>query len=265
MTELFDYEDEALPPRKRPWHVPAGLALPPPPPGTRHVSLGRYGRIIADDDLRERVERAFHWPMILLALAVLPLFAIEVFEKPTGRLEYWLEFGFAVIWVAFLVEFVVKIAVAESRLEYVKRNWLDLVVILLPVLRVLRLSALARSIRLLKLRGVAFKFARTAITLFVSFEIADRVLRRLGFERPERPPQPKPEGMTRYQLIDEVVAGRAEIHRWHDWYARHRAFLEARGVLTYELEAEDPPPAAEADGGSPPTLTDSPVEAPAEG
>jgi hypothetical protein len=240
MTELFDYEDDApLPERTRPILVPLGTQLPPPPPGTRHVRVPRFGLLIADDDLRERVERWFHWPMILLAVAVLPLLGLEVYRKPVGLLETAIDVGFGIIWAAFLVEFVAKITVAESRVEYVKRNWLDLVVILLPVLRVLRISALARSARLLKLRGVAFKFARTAMTLFVSLEIADRALRRLGFERPERPARPVPESMTRYQLIDEVLAQRDRVDEWVEWYEAHRVFLEQRGVLTYELPDDD--------------------------
>lgn len=240
MTELFEFDDETpLPPRARPWHVAVGTDLPPPPPGTRHVRAPGLGVIIADDDVRERVERTFHWPMILLAIAVLPLLALEVQGELPKHLALWVDVGFGVIWVAFLVEFVVKIAVAESRLEYVKRNWLDLVVILLPVLRVLRISALGRSVRLLRLRGVAFKAARSAMTLFVTFSVADRLLRRLGVERDARPDRPPPASMTRYALIDEVAALRARNDRWAAWYEQHRAYLEARGVLTYALPDED--------------------------
>ncbi len=240
MTELFEFDDETpLPPRARPWRVPVGTQLPPPPPGTRHVRAPGLGIVIADDDVRERVERTFHWPMILLAVAVLPLLALEVQGDLPKDLAVWVDVGFGLVWVAFLIEFVVKIAVAESRWEYVKRNWLDLVVILLPVLRVLRISALGRSVRLLRLRGVALKAARSAMTLFVTFSVADRLLRRLGVERDARPDRPPPASMTRYALIDEVSALRARNDRWAAWYEQHRAFLEARGVLTYALPDED--------------------------
>lgn len=240
MVDPFEWpEDEPpLPPRPRPVCVPFGTRLPPPPPGTRHVRVPRLGVVIADDDLRERVERRFHWPMILLAVAVLPLLAIEVYQKPTGALATWVDVSFAIIWFAFLVEFVAKITLAESRFEYVRRNWLDLVVILLPVLRVFRLTALARTVRLLKLRGVAFKFARTAMTLFVSLEVADRALRRLGFERPDRAEQPEPATMTRAQLVDEVRALRDRAEAWQAWYETHRTYLEEVGVLTYALPSD---------------------------
>ncbi|MEZ4470126.1 MAG: hypothetical protein R3F60_04830 [bacterium] len=237
MAELF--QDEHLPPRQRPWRVPPGTTLPPPPPGTRHVRVPGLGLVIADDDLRRRLEHLFHWPMILLALAVLPLLAIELWAPPTGSMEVAVDVGFGVIWFAFLIEFIAKVALAESRLEYVRRNWLDLVIIIVPVLRALRLTSLVRMVRLFKLRGVAFKFARSAMTLFVTFQVADRVLRRFGFDRPVRPREPPPETMTRYALQDEVRRLRRRREAWETWYVRHRLFLEERGVLTYELPADE--------------------------
>lgn len=225
----------------RPVVVPLDTDLPPPPPGTRHVRVRGWGIIIADDDLRERVDRRFHWPMILLALAVLPLLAIELLKRPTGRLAFWVDVGFAVIWVAFLVEFVLKIAIAESRWEYVKRNWIDLVIILVPLLRPLRLTSLSRTIRLFKLRGVGLKLLRSAVMLFVSFEVADRLLRRLGIERAEKPKRPPPNKMTRHMLMDEVDALRDRVDQWEAWYGEHTDYLEARGILSYEVPHEPEP------------------------
>jgi hypothetical protein len=200
-----------------------------------------WGIIIADDDLRERVERRFHWPMILLALAVLPLLAIELIKKPTGSLAFWVDVGFGVIWVAFLVEFVIKIAIAESRWEYVKRNWIDLVIVVVPLLRPLRLTSLTRTIRLFKLRGVGLKLLRSAVMLFVSFEVADRLLRRFGIERAKKPAHPPPNKMTRYMLMDEVAALRTRVEQWETWYGEHTTYLEARGVLSYEVPDDAPP------------------------
>jgi|JI10StandDraft_1071094.scaffolds.fasta_scaffold569430_2 hypothetical protein len=235
MQELFS--DEELPPRKRPWRVPRGTDLPPPPPGTRHVAVPTLGLVIADDDLRRRVEHFFYWPMIALALAVLPLFLIEL-SHPEDRTELFVDIAFAIIWLAFLVEFVTKITIAESRVEYVRRNWLDLVIILLPILRALRLTSLVRMGRLLKLRGVAFKLLRTVIVLFVTFEVADRLMRRLGVQRPPKPARPTPESMTRASLQDEVRRLRTRTDQWQAWYTAHRTWLEARGI-----EAADAPEA----------------------
>lgn len=178
--------------------------------------------------------------MILLALAVLPLLAIEVLRKPTGALELWVDVGFGVIWFAFLIEFVVKITIAESRFEYVRRNWLDVVIILVPLLRPLRLSSLTRTVRLFKLRGVSLKLLRSVIMLFVSFEVADRLLRRFGIERKKEPGLPSPRKMTREGLMDEVEALRKRVDQWETWYGEHTVFLEDQGVLTYDVPDEVP-------------------------
>ena len=143
---------------------PSDSNLSPPRPGVRHVKLKRVGILIADDELRQRVDRLFHRPMIILALLVLPVLAIEhLYLNPdqyqSHDLAAWICRGaLALIWFAFLTEFVLKIMIAECRIEYVRRNWLDVIIILLPVLRPLRVAAVARTSRLFTLRGVGVKF-----------------------------------------------------------------------------------------------------------
>ena len=61
--------------------VPHGTELPPPRPGVRYVRVPLWGIVIADDELRRRVDDRFHWPMIILALAILPLFLIERHQR----------------------------------------------------------------------------------------------------------------------------------------------------------------------------------------
>jgi hypothetical protein len=139
--------------RAKPVVVPHETALPPPAPGVRHVRVPLVGVVISDDDLRQRVDHYFHWPMIVLALAILPLLAIEVFRQPTGAVKLAIEIGFGVIWLAFVVEFAWKIAIAESRVEYVRRNWFDVVIILLPLLRPLRAFRATQGLALTSLRS----------------------------------------------------------------------------------------------------------------
>jgi len=118
-------------PDRRRTIVPHDTKLSPPRPGVRYVSVPLIGIVIADDMVRRRVARRFHWPMIVLALGILPLLLVEFLQSPeTGTpLRYAVDIGFAVIWLAFVIEFVIKITIAESRPEYVRRNWLDLIII----------------------------------------------------------------------------------------------------------------------------------------
>lgn len=210
---------------------PAGVVLPPPPPGCRYVRVTGLGIVIADDQLRRRVDRFFHVPMIILALLVLPLLLLDyVYIRETGTggatrgWLWWLVIGgLTLIWIAFTLEFVLKIAIAEHRWEYLRRNWLDLIIIVIPLLRPLRVAALARTSQAFRLRGVGFKLARYIFTLFIGMEATNRVMARMGIR--QRPPREKPEEMTRHELICEVQRLRRLSDEWTRWHKQQQMYL----------------------------------------
>lgn len=149
--------------------------------------FGRTGQIwipllgwqAKDRALRKRMVRAFSLPMIFIVLLVLPVLAIELFKKE------WLEYTWVhrslnicsqIIWFAFAVEFILIISVSRKKLEYCVRHWLDLAIILLPVIlfilpflsflpiaRLARLSRVVRSTRMLRLKGVGLKAFQTMV------------------------------------------------------------------------------------------------------
>jgi hypothetical protein len=210
--------------------APADTELPPPRPGVRYVHVPVLGVIVSDDDLRARIDRRFHWPMIFLALAILPLLAIEYFQRPEGWLKTAIEVGFFVIWAAFVIEFVVKITIAEARIQYVRKNWLDLVIIALPFLRVLRVaragSSFARTTRVFKLRGVGMKCARYVFTVIIGLEATDRILERIGIKL--HVDRKDPTKMTRYELIDEIKRLRKLADAWETWYEAQEEYAATR-------------------------------------
>jgi hypothetical protein len=211
--------------------VPCDIVLPPPQPGVRYVRVPvRAIVVIADDPLRDRVERLFHWPMIVLALCMLPLLAWEFLAPPLwGTWQWWASaLALALIWTAFFVEFVIKIAIAESRVEYLKRNWLDVIILAVPLIRPLRIASLARTTQLFTLRGVGMKFLRYAITIVIGFEATDRFLERLGLRT--RKGRIDPRAMTRHQLIAEVARLRRLADRWEAWFALHQSHVERHGT-----------------------------------
>jgi len=208
--------------------------LPPPPPGVRHVRVP-FAEIIviADDHLRARINRFFHWPMIILALIMLPIIAVDLLilaehRELTYSWMWWLCMaGIWIIWLAFLIEFVIKIAVAESRFEYVKRNWLDVIILIVPFLRPLRVWRIAKTARVFTLRGVGMKAARYGFTLVIGLEATDRVLSRIGLKDDKGRKDPRE--MTRHELISETKQLRRLVDGWEDWYAEHRAYLQSQG------------------------------------
>ena len=98
---------------------------------------------------RSRTYRIFYYleehleiPMFLLALVWLYLFAKEMISG-LNNFENDL---ILVIWILFILEYLIKLVVAPRKWEFVKDNWLTLIALLIPALRVLRL---VRAISLL--------------------------------------------------------------------------------------------------------------------
>jgi hypothetical protein len=137
-------------------------------------------------DLRRKLERFFSIPMIVIALMILPVLVVEYFwgESFKQGEHVWtlilLDSCTVVIWVAFATEFIVMCAVADSKLTYCKLHWLDLAIILLPLisfaraLRVARLIRLGRMSRLYRLRGLAIRAFRALLLLDVITRLIGR-------------------------------------------------------------------------------------------
>ena len=144
------------------------------------------------DELRNRLEKAFALPMFVIALMILPVLLIEfglkekIVEMPWLRIALHVSTG--VIWFAFALEFIVMCSVAKKKLQYCKEHWLDLAIILLPLisflrtLRVLRATHFARVARvqqltkvgrMYRMRGLAIKVFRALLL----FEVINRMLR----------------------------------------------------------------------------------------
>ena len=176
------------------------------------VWLPYLGWRTVDYELRERLDRAFSLPMIVFALLVLPVLAVEYYwgewlQQHAG-LVLLLDLCLSAIWLAFTVEFLLKLSIAESKLHYCKDHWLDLAIILLPVVqalpfaralrlgRLLRLDQLSRMNQLYRLRGLAAKAWRALLLL--------DVLRRLLTLSPER---------RLRQLESQLAAKEVEVER----------------------------------------------------
>jgi len=150
--------------------------------------LPGFGWRTVDRFLRRDLERAFGWPMIGIALLILPLLIAEFFFKDAIKANFWLlfafEFGNALVWFAFALEFILMLAVAQHRFRYAITHWIDLAIILLPfvhflplfrVLRLgqlLRLDQIARLGRLYRMQGVALRAWRA----FLLLQLIQRVL-----------------------------------------------------------------------------------------
>jgi len=82
-----------------------------------------------------KLEEYLEIPMFVLALVWLYLFIIELVKGLTPFQETLIY----VIWGLFILEFVLKISLTPRKFSYVKRNWITVIALLVPALRVLRI------------------------------------------------------------------------------------------------------------------------------
>ena len=179
--------------------VACGL-LPPLRLGCRsrirpnHIWLPVLGWRPIDARLRGTLERFFSVPMVVLAFMVLPLFVLECWWAEDVRAEpvlaWGLDVGSGFIWLAFAVELILMVAVADRPVRYCRQHWIDVAVVLLPVVevlplfrllrlgRVLRLEQLLRWGRLHRLQALAMRGWRALLLL--------QVVQRLTRRSPER-------------------------------------------------------------------------------
>jgi voltage-gated potassium channel len=99
----------------------------------------------------------------LLALALVPIllgpfvFSLSATTKATlTAIDY-------LIWGIFAVDLIVKVAVAPARLGYLRRHWLDVVLVAVPFLRPLRVARSARALRLLRAGRVVVAVSRLGV------------------------------------------------------------------------------------------------------
>lgn len=183
------------------------LRMGMPCPFTGWLWLPRWGWCERGKELDKRLDRVFHKPMLVFAVLILPVLALEYVQAESVRqspsLALAVHLGVAVIWVAFATEFAIKVSAARRPFIYSKDRWLDLAIVMLPLLefaltalaeaaplarllratRAVRPDQLARMGQVYRLRGLLTKGWRAVLVLrVVSKLIGDtpqKQLRRL--------------------------------------------------------------------------------------
>ena len=127
-----------------------------------------------DDWVRWATERAdpfMAWLGVVFALLVGYDIAVDVSPSTSTALEIagW------TIWGVFALEFFAKLALAPAKRRFVRRHWIQVVMLVIPTLRVLRF------LRLLRL-GRALPAARVVSSSYRTVGTARRLFRsRLGY------------------------------------------------------------------------------------
>jgi voltage-gated potassium channel len=120
----------------------------------------------------DRITRRLELPMGILALAVIPALLLDDGAGPSGvhaiaRFINW------IVWLAFGGEFLLRLALAPDRGEFVKRSWFDLLIVVLSPpfgvpdslqgVRALRALRLLRLVRALAFLGIGIRTSKRAL------------------------------------------------------------------------------------------------------
>jgi len=115
----------------------------------------------------ERYERKSEIPLLLLALAFLVAYAWQVLDPVLHPdLATTLSVASWTVWIAFAVDFVVRVILADDRWPYALRHWYDVALIALPMLRPLRLLRLLALARILNRSAASSLVGRVGTYVF---------------------------------------------------------------------------------------------------
>ena len=115
-------------------------------------------------------------PLLVLGAVWLVLVVIEL----TSGLSPGLELAGTLIWIVFLADFTLRLWLAPRKLEYLRRNWLSGLSLLLPALRLARLGRVWRVARLAR-AGRGLRLAKVLGSLNRGLRALRHTLRRRGF------------------------------------------------------------------------------------
>jgi voltage-gated potassium channel len=121
----------------------------------------------------DQLDEWLEGPMIVLSLAWV---AIVVWELVSGSSALLETVGTA-IWIVFLIEFAIRFALAPEKLPFLKSNWITVLALAVPALRLFRFLSFLRAAR--ALRG--FRLVRIVGTANRSMNALRKSLARRGF------------------------------------------------------------------------------------
>lgn len=96
--------------------------------------------------LLHMLEQRLQLPMLVLSLLWLAIVVIEL----VGQGSAFLSLAGTGIWIAFLLEFGMRLSLSERKASFLRRNWLTVLALAVPALRLVRGFAALRAVRVLR-------------------------------------------------------------------------------------------------------------------
>ncbi|HEX3469522.1 MAG TPA: ion transporter [Candidatus Elarobacter sp.] len=127
----------------------------------------------------DRYERVTALPMLIFSLAFIVLWIVPVAVPLAPAVRNGTEIAGWIVWLLFALDYATRFRLAPHKRTFVRRNLIDLAVILLPLLAPLRVFSGLRALRVLRaitLVSVAVRAQKTSRSIFHPRRVAVAVL-----------------------------------------------------------------------------------------
>ncbi len=109
---------------------------------------------LVDQSLYQSIEKRFLYPILAISLLMIPFWIAEIIFK-TGIethpfLYHIINWGNALIWGLFTSEFIILFSMAKKQGEYLIKHWLELFIIILPLLALSRFLLISKYLSISK-------------------------------------------------------------------------------------------------------------------
>ncbi|MBE1878861.1 potassium channel family protein [Myceligenerans pegani] len=99
--------------------------------------------------------RRTEWPLVTIAVLFLVAYGLPIaFDGVPASVEIACDVFMTIAWMVFAADYMVRLHLSGYSWEFVRRNWIDLLVVVLPLLRPLRLLLLIKVIQRFSRTGV---------------------------------------------------------------------------------------------------------------
>ncbi|WP_201736507.1 potassium channel family protein [Bifidobacterium xylocopae] len=121
----------------------------------------------------EKWEKATEWPLTVLSVVFIAIYAWQILAEPTGWMGALADWSMNALWVIFALDYLVSLALAPRRWEWIKHHLFDLAVVLLPMIRPLRVLRVLSALNVLHrtggmaLRGRIVMYAAASVLMLV--------------------------------------------------------------------------------------------------
>jgi len=91
------------------------------------------------EELLHRIERITEMPLLILSFVMIPLLIGPIIWELSPQEESTFLILDYFIWALFAVDLIIKMAISPHRLNYLRRHWLEVLVVVVPFFRPLRI------------------------------------------------------------------------------------------------------------------------------